>query len=171
MGDAEPACWRLPPRFKLVMKLVHFFVRMGLLLGTALTALVAHLGDAQVLWHQSWAISARAIHPLIDMRMYMCTCTPTQLCAVQRHHLVAENHLGWHFPVASIYMCMLCVKSTKNFLCYPFIFMLLPIMPLYLSIIVASSLGSLLPPEVNWAKAGGSLGSEITWTVLAVDGR
>ena len=33
---------------------------------------------------------------------------------------------------------------------------------------VASSPGSLLPPEVNWAKAGGSLGSEITWlwTVL-----
>ena len=27
---------------------------------------------------------------------------------------------------------------------------------------LASSPGSLLPPEVNWAKAGGSLGSEIT---------
>ena len=33
---------------------------------------------------------------------------------------------------------------------------------------VASSPGSLLPPEVNWATAGGSLDSEITWpwTVL-----
>ena len=30
------------------------------------------------------------------------------------------------------------------------------------SIIIASSPGSLLPPEVNWTKAGGSLGSEIT---------